>query len=65
MTGRWSIGNALVFGAGGLMSNLKSVKSDTVLPTARHCCDVSFKGSMLPGQNDAEMSRSNSLHASA
>ena len=41
------------------------VKSDTVLPTARHCCDNSSKGAALPGCNDAEMGPANSLHASA
>ena len=30
-------------------------KSDTVLPTARHRCDISSKGAVLPGRNDAEM----------
>ena len=28
--------------------NLGPVKSDTVLPTARHRCDVSSKGAVLP-----------------
>ena len=30
-------------------SNLESVKSDTVLPTARHRCDISSKEAVLPG----------------
>ena len=46
-------------------SNLGPVKSDTVLPTARHHCDISSKGAVLPGRNDTEMSPANSLHASA
>ena len=46
-------------------SNLGPVKSDTVLPTARHCCDISSKGAVLPGHNDAEMGPANSLHATA
>ena len=46
-------------------SNLGPVKSDTVLPTARHRCDISLKGAVLPGRNDAEMGPANSLHASA
>ena len=46
-------------------SNLGPVKSDTELPTARHLCDISSKGAVLPGRNDAEMSSANSLHASA
>ena len=46
-------------------SNLGPVKSNTVLPTARHRCDISSKGAVLPGRNDAEMGPANSLHASA
>ena len=46
-------------------SNLGPVKSDTVLPTARHRCDISSNGAVLPGRNDAEMGPTNSLHASA
>ena len=46
-------------------SNLGPVKSDTVLPTARHRCDISSKEAVLPGRNDAEMGPANSLHASA
>ena len=42
-----------------------SIKSDTVLPAARHRCDISSKGAVLPGRNDAEMGPANSLHASA
>ena len=45
--------------------NLGPVKSDTVLPTARHRCNISLKGAVLPGRNDAEMGPANSLHASA
>ena len=40
-----------------LGSNLGPVKSDTVLPTARHYCNISSKGAVLPGRNDAEMAR--------
>ena len=46
-------------------SNLGPVKSDTVLPTARHRCDISSNEAVLPGRNDAEMGPANSLHASA
>ena len=46
-------------------SNLGPVKSDTVLPLARHRCDISSKGAVLPGRNDAEIGPANSLHASA
>ena len=46
-------------------SNLGTVKSDTVLLTARHRCDISSKGAMLPGRDDAEMGPANLLHASA
>ena len=45
--------------------NLGPVKSDTVLLTARHLCDVSSNGAVLPGRNDTEMGPANSLHASA
>ena len=44
-------------------SNLGPVKSDTVLPTAHHCCDISLKGAVLPGRNGMEMGPANSLHA--
>ena len=36
-----------------------------MLPTARYRCDISSKGAVLPGRNDAEMGPANSLHASA
>ena len=32
---------------------------------ARHHCNISLKGAVLPGRNDAEMGSANSLHASA
>ena len=38
-----------------LGSNLGPVKSDTVLPAARHRCDISLKEAVLPGRKDAEM----------
>ena len=44
-------------------SNLGPVKLDTVLPTARHRCDISLKEAVLPGLNNAEMGPANSLHA--
>ena len=44
-------------------SNLGPVKSNTMLPTARHRCDISSKGAVLPGRNDAETGPANSLHA--
>ena len=47
-----------------LGSNFGPVKSDTVLPMARHRCDISSKEAVLPGRNDAEMGPSNSVHAS-
>ena len=43
-----------------LGSNLGPVKSDVVLPTARHRCDISSKEAVLPGRNDAEMGPANS-----
>ena len=48
-----------------LVWNLGPFKSDAGLPTARHRCDIFSKGALLPGQNDAEMSLANALHASA
>ena len=45
--------------------NLGPVKANTVLPTARHRCDISSKETVLPARNDAEMGPANSLHASA
>ena len=46
-------------------SNFRSVKSETVLPTARHRCDISLKGVALPGRSNAEMGPANSSHPSA
>ena len=46
-------------------SNLRPVKSNIVLPTARHRCDISSEGAVLSGRNDAEMGPANSFHASA
>ena len=45
--------------------NLRPAKSNRVLPTARHRCNISSKGAVLPKRNDAEMGPVNSLHASA
>ena len=43
--------------------------NQTVLPTARHCCDILSKGGLLLGRNDADMGpcndAANSLHALA
>ena len=61
----WSSGNAFVSRAGGLRFKSPPVKSDTVLPTAGHRCDIPSKGAVLPVSNDAEMGPANSLHASA
>ena len=44
---------------------LGPVKSETVLPTARHRCDISSKGAVLPARNDASMGPVNLLNASA
>ena len=46
-------------------SNLGPIKLDTVLPAARYRCDVSSKGAVLPGRNDATEGPANSFHASA
>ena len=57
-----SSGNAFATEAEG--SNLKRVKSDTVLPTSCHRCSISLKRAVFPSRNDAEMGPANSLHAS-
>ena len=41
------------------------VKSDTVLPTVRHRCNISSIGAEFPGRNNAEMGSASSSHASA
>ena len=64
-TASWSSGNAFVSGAGVWGSNLGPVKSNTVMPTARHRCGISLKGAVLLGSNDEEMSSANSLDTSA
>ena len=56
-------------------SNLGSVKLNTVLPTARHCCYISSKRAAtlpvarcnknLPARNNVEMGPADSLHISA
>ena len=46
-------------------SNLRPVKSNTVLPMVRHRCNISLKGAVQPGRNDVAMGPTNSLHASA
>ena len=46
-------------------SNLWPVKSDTVLPTARHRCNISSERAVLPGRNDTEMGPTNSFHTLA
>ena len=40
-------------------SNLGPVKWNTVLQTARHRCDISSKGAVLPGRNNKEMGPDN------
>ena len=49
----WSNGNVFVSGAGVWGSNLGPVKADTVLPTARHRCNITSKEAVLLGHNDA------------
>ena len=46
-------------------SNLRPIKSNTVLPTICNHCNICSKESVLPGRNDAEMGSANSLHALA
>ena len=45
---------------GVLGSNLGPIKLDTVLSKARHCCNISSKGAVLPMRNDARMGPANS-----
>ena len=58
-----SSGNAFVSVTRGLRFNSRSVKSNSVLPTACYHCNISSKGAVLLGRNDAEMCPANSLHA--
>ena len=53
----WSSSNAFVSGTGGLRFKSRAVKLNTVVPTARHRCDISRKGAVLPGRDDAEIAR--------
>ena len=46
-------------------SNVVPVKSDIVLPTVRHCCDISSEEAVFPGRNETRMVPAHSLHASA
>ena len=46
-------------------SNLGPVKSDTVLPSTRHRCEISSNKALLPVHNGAELGPANSLYASA
>ena len=62
MTGQLVIDYTFVSAAGGPISGQSN---QTVSPTARHCCDISSKGAVLLGRNDAEIGPANSLHASA
>ena len=48
-----------------LSSNLGPVKSNTMLPTARHRCDIFSWKVLLHGRNDTEMGPANLLHAMA
>ena len=60
----WPSDKAFVSGARDL--KFKSpVKLDTLLPTARHRCDISSNGAVLLGRNDTEIGPVNSFHTSA
>ena len=51
--------------AEGLRFKSRTGQIGQILPTALHRCDISSKGAVLPGRNDAEMmGPANSLHAS-
>ena len=62
MPASWPSGNAFVVEREAWGLNLGQVKSDTLLPTARHRCIISArhrcgipsKGTVLPERNDAE-----------
>ena len=45
--------------------NFGQVKLDTVLSTARHRCDISSEGAVLPEHNNTEVTPAYSLHVSA
>ena len=59
----WSSGNVFVSGSRGPRFKSRSVKLNTVLPIARHRCNISSKEAVLPGFNDAKMGPDNSLYA--
>ena len=62
----WSSGNALVPGAADLRFKSWRDQIDTVLPTARHRCDISLNTeAMLPGHICAEKVFDNWFLASA
>ena len=50
----WSSGYAFVSGAGGLKLKFLPVKLNTVLPKARHHCNISSNGAVLPGRHNAK-----------
>ena len=47
------------------VSSLGPVKLNTVLPTARHRCDISAKVAVLPGTTTWKWAPTNSIHALA
>ena len=63
----WTSGNVFFSGTNGLTfkSPAGQIRYTVVLPTAFHRCDISSKGAVLPGCNDAKMYPANSLYASA
>ena len=54
----WSSGYALCSEAGGLRFKPQTGQIDTVLPRARHSCDLSSREAMLLGRNDVEIGSS-------
>ena len=58
-------GYAFISGAVGLRFISRAGQLETVLPTARYRCNISSKGAVLPGRNDAQIGPVNSLQASA
>ena len=58
----WSSGNTFVSGLRGLSMKSLAGKLDTVLPTARHRCDIFSKAALLPRRNDMRRWASQTLY---
>ena len=62
---RWSSGNMFVSETGGQRFKSLAGEIGHSVDTARHRCEISFKGAVLPGPNDADMGPAYPLHVSA